>query len=256
MSQKLYEHQPHTHQPADVNERHAAERLSLNDRIAVRISQSVGTMVTAYVFAGIGIASLVGAVTQNALLALTFGALSSYFLQLVLLPIIMVGQNVQSRHGELVAEESYHTARRIFHETDQLVRHLHAQDALALQQSERLDQMITSVAQQEELLGFLLDHFGIQARFDTQGHLPVVHLDSHRISVDPNALRIGLIESGMVKAEVAFQLDVVELLTLDRKRPHAHEETSHETLADERPRPLESGAGAAHGAALRADSAD
>ncbi len=125
---KLYQHRIHQHQPVNVNEQHKAEHLSVNDRIAVMISRSVGTMVCAYVFAFIGVASLVGALTGNALLALTFGALSSYFLQLVLLPIIMVGQNVQARHSELLAEQQFQTTQKIYADSEQIMRHLDALD--------------------------------------------------------------------------------------------------------------------------------
>ena len=127
-AKRLYEHRPHPHKPCNVNKAHAAERLSLNDRIAVFISRNVGSMLCAYLFAAIGAASLVGAITGNTLLALTFGALSSYFLQLVLLPIILVGQNVQARHSELVAEEQYKTTLKTYHELEQLAAHLEAQD--------------------------------------------------------------------------------------------------------------------------------
>ncbi len=124
----LYQHKPYAHLPRNVNKVHQAERLGLNDRIAVFISKRVGSMVCAYIFAGIGIASLVGALTENALLALTFGALSSYFLQLVLLPIIMVGQNVQARHSELQADESYHATMKTCDDSEQIMAHLSAQD--------------------------------------------------------------------------------------------------------------------------------
>src|SRR5690348_16864535 len=77
----LFHHEPHQHQPRNVNDMHA-ERLSANDRIAVWISKNVGTMICAYVFAAIGIGSLVGALTNNTTLALLCGSLSSYFLQL------------------------------------------------------------------------------------------------------------------------------------------------------------------------------
>ncbi|HEY7126660.1 MAG TPA: hypothetical protein VH540_22170 [Ktedonobacterales bacterium] len=134
----LFHHEPRPHQPQNVNEVHAAERLGLNDRIAVWISKNVGTMICAYVFAGIGIASLVGALTGNPLLAATFGALSSYFLQLVLLPIIMVGQNVQSRHSELQADEMFRTTVSVFHDIEQVMQHLSAQDAELLRHAKML----------------------------------------------------------------------------------------------------------------------
>lgn len=134
----LFHHEPRPHQPRNVNEVHAAERLGINDRIAVWISKNVGTMICAYIFACIGVASLVGALTGNALLAATFGALSSYLLQLVLLPIIMVGQNVQSRHSELQAEEMYRTTVSIFHDMEQVMQHLSSQDAELLRHAKML----------------------------------------------------------------------------------------------------------------------
>ena len=78
-----------------------------NLALALWITKHVGTMGCAYVFAAIGVGSLIGALTGNALLALTCGAVSSYFLQLVLLPIIMVGQNVQQAHADAVSEQNH-----------------------------------------------------------------------------------------------------------------------------------------------------
>lgn len=138
----LFHHEPRQHQPRNVNEVHAAERLGLNDRIAVWISKNVGTMICAYVFACIGVASLVGALTNNAVLAATFGALSSYLLQLVLLPIIMVGQNVQSRHSELQADEMFRTTVSIFHDIEQVMQHLSAQDAELLRHAKLLTHLL------------------------------------------------------------------------------------------------------------------
>ena len=138
----LFHHEPRQQQPRNVNEVHAAERLGLNDRIAVWISKNVGTMICAYLFAIIGTASLVGAITNNALLAATFGALSSYLLQLVLLPIIMVGQNVQSRHSELQADEMFRTTVSVFHDIEQVMQHLSAQDAELLRHARLLTQLL------------------------------------------------------------------------------------------------------------------
>jgi hypothetical protein len=94
---------PTEHQPRLVTNRHVQESMErpgaigrFNTWLAVVITKSVGTMWCAYVFAVIGITSLVGVLTQNTLLALIAGSISSYFLQLVLLPIIIVGQNVIS----------------------------------------------------------------------------------------------------------------------------------------------------------------
>lgn len=92
-----------------------AESLSMNERIGVFITKHVGNMWCAYVFTGIGIGSLVGIVTNNTLLGLVFGAVSSYFIQLVLLPIIMVGQAAESKkNDQLIAE--------IFTDTEHILR--------------------------------------------------------------------------------------------------------------------------------------
>ncbi len=72
-----------------------------NEKIALWTVEHVGTMACAWLFLAIGVGSLIGVLTGNTTLALVFGAVSSYILQLVLLPIIMVGQSLQNnRHDE------------------------------------------------------------------------------------------------------------------------------------------------------------
>jgi hypothetical protein len=78
-----------------------------NRALAVWVTEHVGTMWCAYVFLGIGAGSLLGLLTGNAVLALACGALSSYVLQLVLLPVIMVGQAVQQAHADGRAEADH-----------------------------------------------------------------------------------------------------------------------------------------------------
>lgn len=68
-----------------------------NDWLAVKVTDAVGTMYCVYLFAVIGITSLVGVVTNNLFIALFFGGVSSYFFQLVLIPVLMVGQKVQTQ---------------------------------------------------------------------------------------------------------------------------------------------------------------
>ena len=80
-----------------------------NSRLAVWITKGVGTMWAAYVFAVIGVTSLVGALTNDLTLTLVAGGISSYFLQLVLLPIIIVGQNVISASQDARAEADHET---------------------------------------------------------------------------------------------------------------------------------------------------
>jgi hypothetical protein len=50
------------------------------------------------------------------------------FLQLVLLPIIIVGQNIQAATADKRAAQTYKDAEAILHECLRLQRHLQAQD--------------------------------------------------------------------------------------------------------------------------------
>lgn len=237
--QTLYIHQRHAHQPVNVNDVHAAERLSFNARVAVWISSHVGSMVCAYVFAAIGVGSLVGVFTNNVLLAAICGSFSSYFLQLVLLPILALGQNILGRHAELQAEEQYQTTLKTYHDSEQIVAHLEAQDQHALAVAAELDQwqheqealaqrlegITRLLSQQQEVLFLLLEHLGIEAKLTTDHQLPIVKVGGHTTHIDEDKLRATLIRAGM-KAELVGALGLPELLLLDRERPHS-EEASH-----------------------------
>lgn len=82
-----------------------------NSRLAVLITKSVGTMWAAYVFALLALISF-----PNAMMAFLHGDtvtgiswISQAFLQLVLLPIILVGQNVISASQDARAEADHET---------------------------------------------------------------------------------------------------------------------------------------------------
>lgn len=139
----LYQHTAHPHQPRNVNHVHRQqqEAAGLNTRVAVWLTKNVGTMQCAYIFAGIGIGSLVGVATGNVVLAAVFGSLSSYFLQLVLLPILSVGQNVLGRHAELQSDEMFKTTQHSFHDIEEIMAHLSAQDEELLKQTKLLLQL-------------------------------------------------------------------------------------------------------------------
>lgn len=80
-----------------TNEEHQ-ESLSGLDKFALGITNRVGTMACAGIFAIIALISLPGALSSgNALIIVAW--IAQTFLQLVLLPVIMVGQNLQTRHA-------------------------------------------------------------------------------------------------------------------------------------------------------------
>jgi hypothetical protein len=82
-----------------------------NNRLAVLITRAVGTMWAAYLFALISFISLPQALAAflrgETLVGITW--LSQSFLQLVLLPVIIVGQNIISTSQDARAEADHET---------------------------------------------------------------------------------------------------------------------------------------------------
>ena len=96
----MFDHEHHPYKPRNVNLLHEAEQKAagVNTRIAVVLTKSVGTMWTAYTFmalAVVGLMAILGLLSP--IVALLVVWISQTFLQLTLLPIIMVGQNVLGR---------------------------------------------------------------------------------------------------------------------------------------------------------------
>ncbi len=81
----------------------------------------------AYAFAVLALLALPDALASNSLLPL-IQWLSQTFIQLVMLSVIMVGQNVQSRASDKRAEATWQDADAILHEALQIQDHLKAQD--------------------------------------------------------------------------------------------------------------------------------
>ena len=79
---------------------------NLNQRIAQRITRSVATMWCAYLFAAIALISLPTAIKSGDTIVIV-SWVAQTFLQLVLLSIIMVGQNVQSKSVEQKIDETH-----------------------------------------------------------------------------------------------------------------------------------------------------
>ncbi len=90
----------------NVNKEHK-ESLSALDKVAIFITKIVGTMWCAIIFTILALISLPSAIHGGT--ATTISWIAQTFLQLVLLSIIMVGQNLQSRHSELRADADYET---------------------------------------------------------------------------------------------------------------------------------------------------
>ncbi len=79
-----------------------------NTRVAVFVTRSVGSMWCAYVFALLALISLPAAIESHSPIIIV-GWVAQTFLQLVLLPIIIVGQNVQAAASDARAESDHET---------------------------------------------------------------------------------------------------------------------------------------------------
>jgi uncharacterized membrane protein len=141
----LFHREPHQHQPRNVNMILAAEQAAegFNTRLAVALTRHTGTMWTAYIFtvlAFIGLFGLLGWLNPFVFLLTTW--ISQQFLQLVLLPVIMVGQNVLGRKSELQADEQFNTTMSTYHDIEQVMLHLCAQDAELLRHAKMLEHLL------------------------------------------------------------------------------------------------------------------
>jgi len=101
----------------------------LNAAIAVRVTKIVGTMYCAYVFTAIALVALPAAVQQGSPTVLV-NWLSSNFLQLVLLPIIIVGQKVISAAQDARAEADHETLSALHRMSTQQIEILNGQNQI------------------------------------------------------------------------------------------------------------------------------
>ena len=124
-----FEHVPHPHiaarkkaGPAKTTDEH----VGLNGKIALALTTAVGTMWCAYAFAILALTVVPQAVSGGLLTSIQW--LSQTFIQLVMLSVIMVGQNILGRASDKRADETYKDADATLHEALQIQAHLKAQD--------------------------------------------------------------------------------------------------------------------------------
>jgi hypothetical protein len=107
-----------------------------NTSVAILITRAVGSMWCAYAFALFDLISLPDAIRGGSSAIVTWVAQT--FLQLVLLSVIMVGQNVQAAAADKRAEATFHDASATLHEVAHVQGHLAAQDELLTRIAEKL----------------------------------------------------------------------------------------------------------------------
>jgi len=143
-----YEYKEHPHIEARkakgpaVSKRHEASKakLGINEHIGLAVTKRVGTMWAAYVFFGLSLVSLPAALSSgNEIVIVSW--IAQTFLQLVLLPIIIVGQNIQAKASDERAIATYEDAGAILEEAKQIQEHLKAQDATIAELTAKLEKL-------------------------------------------------------------------------------------------------------------------
>lgn len=147
---KIFTHIPHPHialrklnGPPKVDDGH----VGINGKIALWVTQKVGSMWTAYLFCLLALTSLPAVLTAGGfvgphffpswIIAVGLIALVAWiaqtFFQLVLLPVIIVGQNVLGAASDKRSQQTFDDAEAVLHEAMQIQEHLQAQDDKIMQ---------------------------------------------------------------------------------------------------------------------------
>ena len=94
----------------------------LNNKFGLLVTVAVGSMWCAYLFTILALFALPDAIKQGTYFIIVW--LSSSFLQLVLLPIIIVGQNIQAKASDARAQATYDDASAVLDKATQIQSHL------------------------------------------------------------------------------------------------------------------------------------
>jgi hypothetical protein len=130
-----YHHHPWVHERKKAAPVRLADQLPegsavqrFNTRVALAITGAVGTMWCAYIFAAFDLLALPTAIKGGLYGIVQWVA--SFFLQLVLLSIIMVGQNVAAKAADKQNLATYNDGEAALSEILSTQQHLLAQDEL------------------------------------------------------------------------------------------------------------------------------
>jgi uncharacterized membrane protein len=133
------------------------ENLSRLDRLAVVVTDRIGTMGFFFIILGwtlvwCGYNILASKVHSLHLHAFDpFPAFVAYLLmsnviQIMLMPLLMVGQNLQGRHSEARAENDYLVNQKAFADTETILQQLEAQNEQMLRIEEQNKQILEQLA--------------------------------------------------------------------------------------------------------------
>jgi hypothetical protein len=141
---------PHLEKRKDFLKRHRKAGRGFNNWLAVKITNVVGTMWCAYLFAALALISLPQAIQAGTGPLIAW--IAQTFLQLVLLSIIMVGQKVAAEKSDAQLEQTYRDAEALLHMNDDMHRLIKQNVTLTEQIDQVLRQNVTLTEQIGELI--------------------------------------------------------------------------------------------------------
>jgi uncharacterized membrane protein len=135
----------HTHKPIrKVNQEHR-ERMGRGELLALAITQRIGTLgffiiILTWTVLWLGWNLLAPPELRfDPPTGFVFWLFISNMIQILLMPLIMIGQNLQGRHAELRAESDYEVNVRAEEEIERIIQRLDEQKALLEEIRQKLD---------------------------------------------------------------------------------------------------------------------
>jgi len=127
-------------------------RLSPLERLAIFVTDKIGTMGFFFIILGWTVLWLgwnvlaPGGLKFDPYPAFVLWLFISNLIQIHLMPLIMVGQNIQGKHAELRAEHDFETDKKAEGEIETILIHLENQQKLMLQILERIEKLEKSIS--------------------------------------------------------------------------------------------------------------
>ena len=128
----------------NINEQHQ-ESLTTLERLATWITNHIGTMgffiiILCWTVLWLGWNLLAPARLRfDPGTGFVFWLFISNMIQILLMPLIMVGQNLQGRHSEMRAEQEFNTTQQTEHEVEIVLRYLEAGHEALKEMDKRLE---------------------------------------------------------------------------------------------------------------------
>lgn len=129
----------------NVNIQHKA-KLSKIDKVAIWITEHVGSMgffiiIFCWTLIGLSWNTLAPVHLRfDPFPAFVLWLFISNMIQIFLMPLIMIGQNIQSKHSEILAEEDFAINKKAEVEIETILMHLENQNELILQILKQIQQ--------------------------------------------------------------------------------------------------------------------